>query len=259
MKNLILIKFGGSLISDKTKVNKARLDVINDLSRQIKKVLNENKSLSLIIATGAGGFGHPEAQKYENNLEKGRPFIKAAVKKLNKIVVSSLNNAGVSAFSVEPSEIAKYKDGQMTELLYGYIIKLLKKNVIPVFHADLVKDQTRGISILSMDKFLVETAIMFKNRGFEEEKIIFCGKTDGVLDDKGITIPIINQNNFFRISHYFINNKEIDTSGGMKRKVEECLRLINRNIRCLIINGQIKNNLRKAILGKEVIGTKINE
>ena len=102
--------------------------MINDLSRQIKKILNENKNLSLIIATGAGGFGHPEAKKYENNLEKGLPFIKAAVKKLNKIVVSSLNNAGVSAFSVEPSEIAKYKDGQMTELLYGYIVKLLCRN-----------------------------------------------------------------------------------------------------------------------------------
>ena len=167
MKKLILIKLGGSLITDKTKINMAKLDVIENLAKQIKKIVENNKNLFLIIATGAGGFGHPVAKIYEHNLEEGLSFIKDAVKKINQIVVNSLINVGVSAFSVEPSKVSEYKNGKMFSLSDGFIVSLLEKNIVPVFHADLVKDQTRGISILSMDKFLVDLAIFFKNKNYE--------------------------------------------------------------------------------------------
>ena len=42
MKKIILIKFGGSLITDKTKTNIARLDVIENLVRQVKKISKDN-------------------------------------------------------------------------------------------------------------------------------------------------------------------------------------------------------------------------
>ena len=89
MKKIILIKFGGSLITDKTKTNIARLDVIENLVRQVKSSFAKasEDEVSFIIATGAGGFGHPVAKKYENNLKEGLPFIKDAVKKINNIVV----------------------------------------------------------------------------------------------------------------------------------------------------------------------------
>src|SRR3989338_8255212 len=99
MKKLVLIKLGGSLISDKTKINKARNYEIKRLSKQIKEI---QRNFSLIIFTGAGGFGHPLAEKYKDDLEKGLREIKNAVKKLNKIVVSSLNNVGLRVVSVEP-------------------------------------------------------------------------------------------------------------------------------------------------------------
>ena len=257
MKKLILIKLGGSLITDKTKINVARLNVIANIAKQVKEIVENNKNLSLIIATGAGGFGHPVAKIYEHNLEKGLPFIKDAVKKINQIVVSSLIKEKVKAVSVEPSEIIKCKNGEMVELLDGYIVSLLENNIIPVFHADLIKDQVKGISILSMDRFLVDAALRFKNKGFNVEKVIFCGTTDGVLDSQGKTINNINNKNFSQFKSYFYSNKEVDISGGMRGKVKECLRLINENIPCLIINGQKENNLRKAILEEEVKKTVI--
>lgn len=243
MKKIILIKFGGSLITDKTKTNIARLDVIENLVRQVKKIARDNKNLSLIIATGAGGFGHPVAKKYENNLKEGLPEIKKAVKSINQVVVDLLNREGIKSESVEPSRIASYKDGQMIKLLYGDIVKLLKKNIIPVFHADLVDDKKLGISILSMDRFLVDLAIILKNISYDVEKIIFCGTTDGVLDNQGKTIDKINKINIFEVGKAFYDSNEMDTSGGMKEKVKECLRLIKYKIPCLIINGNKKNHL----------------
>jgi isopentenyl phosphate kinase len=260
MKKIILIKFGGSLITNKSKVDVAKYDVIDDLARQILSVIG-NRSQSVksvksaeahfIIATGAGGFGHPVAKKYEKNLEGGLPFIKKAVKKINSIVVDNLNKVGVKAQSVEPSKIAEYTQGRMTKLLDGYIVKLLEKNIIPVFHADLVDDKKLGITVLSMDRFLVDVAISLKNKGYEIEKVIFCGTTDGVIDRKGKTILKINKENYPKIKTNFYDNREIDISGGMRKKVEECLRLAKRNIDATIINGAEKDKLKLSIYNNQ--------
>jgi isopentenyl phosphate kinase len=257
MKKIILIKLGGSLITDKNKIDTARFDVIDNLVIQIKSALVKTTAdkVSLIIATGAGGFGHPAAKKYENDLEKGMSEIKEAVKKINKIVVDSLTKAGMRAESVEPSKIAEYTNGKMTKLQYSHIVGLLEKNIIPVFHADLIFDKKRGVSILSMDQFLVDVAIYLKGLGLGVDKVVFCGTTDGVLDDNGKTIEKINQENYPTLAKYFFKNNQVDTSGGMRRKVTEALRLIDKRITCLITNGQNKNDLVKIILGEEVRGT----
>ncbi|MFA6017186.1 MAG: isopentenyl phosphate kinase [Patescibacteria group bacterium] len=243
VKKLILIKLGGSLITDKTKINVARHEVIENLVKQVKEIIENSKDLSLIIATGAGGFGHPVAKKYENNLEEGLPFIKKAVKEINQIVVDSLNSEGIKSVSIEPSKIAEYENGKIVSLLDCSIVKLLENNIVPVFHADLVNDKKLGISILSMDRFMVDMAIDLKNSGHAVEKVIFCGTTDGVLDNNGKTIDKINRENYLKIKSYFYDNKEVDTSGGMKSKVEECLKLIDEKIPCVIINGQKINEL----------------
>ena len=247
MRKLILIKFGGSLITDKSKVNVARYNTIENLAKQLQSSLAKATAdkVSLIIATGAGGFGHPVAKKYENNLKEGLPFIKEAVKNINNIVVDSLNKAGVKAESAEPSKIVKYKNGKMTSLLHDSIVLLLEKNITPVFHADLVEDQIRGISILSMDRFLVDMAIDLKNKGHNIEKVIFCGTTNGVLDNKGKTIKKINETNIAEFDDIFYDNKMIDTSGGMRGKVQECLRLAEEKIPCVIMNGLLLSESRQ--------------
>ena len=237
MKRLILIKLGGSLISDKEKVSVARTGVIKKLGQQIKRILTEDKNLSLIIATGAGGFGHPVAKKYRNDLAKGLPFIRAAVRKLNKIVVDTMINYGVKAISVSPSSIATYKGGKMVALLDSDIVALLKKNIIPVFHADLVNDRTLGTSILSMDRFLVDLAIFFKNKDFEVKRVIFVGTTPGVFDKNGKTIPKITKKDFPKIQEIFYEGRGVDVSGGMKYKVKECLRAAGGGIDSHITNS----------------------
>ncbi len=259
MKKIILVKFGGSLITDKTRVNKARLDIIKYLSRQVKEILENDNDLSLIIATGAGGFGHPVAKKYEYDLKKGLPLIKKAVKKINRIIVSSLTESEIKAVSVEPSKTAEYKNRRMIALFDDHIVSLLNRNIIPVFHADLINDQKLGILILSMDKFLVDIAIKFKHKGFNIDKVIFCGITDGVTDSQGKTVDILNEKKFSQFEASFYSNKEVDTSGGMRGKVKEGLRLTKMGIPCYIINGLKENNLKKLILGNKVTGTIILE
>ena len=237
MEKLILIKLGGSLISDKTKINVARLDVIENISYQIKRISDQDKELSIILFTGAGGFGHPVAKKFEDNLEKGLPEIKKAVKELNNIVVASLNSIGLKAGSTEPDKAAVYEDGRLISLNDQMFFSMLKKNIIPVFYADLIHDRARGISILSMDKFLVDLAVYLKNKGNKIEKVIFAGVTSGVVDRQGKTIPVITKKDFTENQNVFFKSKGVDVSGGMKYKVEQCLRLTEKGITSYITDG----------------------
>ena len=66
-KKLIIVKLGGSLITDKTKPFTARMEIIADLAQQIKEALDEDKNLSLIIGNGGGSFPHYPAVKYQMN------------------------------------------------------------------------------------------------------------------------------------------------------------------------------------------------
>lgn len=246
MKKLIFVKLGGSLISDKTKINQARFDEISRLSMQIKDLKEE---YSLVIFTGAGGFGHPVAEKYKNNLKEGVKEIKRACKEINKIVVNSLKDLGLKAISVEPDKIAEFNDGKIISLTYDLIVQLLERDVIPVFHADLVNDKRSGILVLSMDKFLVDLAIyLSRNDKYVVEKAIFVGTTSGVFDKKSKVIPTITKKNYSTIKGIFYKNKGIDVSGGMKYKVEQCLRLAENGIDSYITGDLFK---RGTVITKE--------
>ncbi|MBI5127404.1 hypothetical protein HZA76_03025 [Candidatus Roizmanbacteria bacterium] len=245
-KKLVFIKLGGSLISDKTKVNQANLKVIDNLSKEIKAVLDQDNNLSLFLFTGAGGFGHPVAEKYKNNLKEGLTEIKNACKKLNQIVVDTLiNQSGLKTVSIEPDKIVEYRNGKLTSLLNNSIFQLLGKNIIPVFHADLVHDKKLGVSVLSMDKFLADSAVFFKDRGFKIEKVIFAGTTSGVVDRHGRTIPRLTKKDFVKMENVFYKGIGIDVSGGMKYKVEQCLKLADRGIESQIVDGRTKNIFNK--------------
>jgi len=64
MENLILIKLGGSLITDKTKPFTPKEAVIRRLGREIKETLRSFPG-RIIIGHGSGSFGHIVAAKYK--------------------------------------------------------------------------------------------------------------------------------------------------------------------------------------------------
>ena len=64
MKELILLKLGGSLITDKTQPYTPKLDVIEDVALQISTALRTHSDLRLVIGHGSGSFGHVAASEY---------------------------------------------------------------------------------------------------------------------------------------------------------------------------------------------------
>jgi len=65
MKELVLLKLGGSLITDKTRPYTPLLEVMDDLSQQIVTALRSQPDLRLVLGHGAGSFGHVAASEYK--------------------------------------------------------------------------------------------------------------------------------------------------------------------------------------------------
>jgi isopentenyl phosphate kinase len=85
--------------------------------------------------------------------------------------------------------------------------------------------------------------------------VIYAGLTDGVLDSKNNTIPLITRKNFDSINTLLTGAKGYDVTGGMKTKVVSCLENSEYGVTSLIINGSEKGNIKQALLGKEIKGT----
>lgn len=262
MKNLILVKLGGSVITDKKKDFTVREANILRLGKEIKSALKSGKC-SLIIGHGAGSFAHVPAHKYKTkegiinkNSLYGLCVTEDAARKLNTIVINNLLSLGLPAFSFSPASFL-ISDAQVClKSYFDPIEKALQVGVIPVVYGDVILDKKNGCTIFSTEKILAILARKFMKD--YKVKIIYCTDTDGVCDEKGNTINRITPTNFNKIKKSVLAASTTDVTGGMLHKVEEALKLVKKTgIQVLIINGKVNGNLKKAILGDGVPSTSI--
>ena len=68
-KEIVIIKYGGGLITYKDQLCKADYENIDGLSKIIKEMFDTNL-YQIIIIHGAGGFGHLKAKKWKLHLGK---------------------------------------------------------------------------------------------------------------------------------------------------------------------------------------------
>lgn len=262
MKSLILIKLGGSLITDKSKPFTENSVIIRQLTREI----HQAKSLSgnlLIVGHGGGSYPHVPAAKYRTaegivNMKsyKGIAVVQDAAARLNRIIIKELISTGENAVALSPSSFMTAQNGEIKKAFLTPLLKLLELEMLPVVYGDVVLDLKQGCCILSTEKILNYLA---KNlaRSYKIERVIYCGKTDGVYGEKGKVIQLINRDRFNKLKKEIGKSEGIDVTGGMIHKVKEALKLAEKGIQSVIISGSKPGILKKAILGKKVSGTRV--
>jgi isopentenyl phosphate kinase len=262
MQPIILVKIGGSLITDKNKPFSLRRKALQAICLEIKKSLETGKKL--IVGHGAGSFGHVPAKKYQThkgmvNSESCRGVAEVAdvAAQLNRIVVKELLVVGVNAVSFSPLSMMVAKNHELNEIHTESLEEALKHDLLPVVYGDQIIDQAVGCTIFSTEKVLGYVALHLKSQGYEVERIIHCGLTNGVYDENGQTIPVINSGNFEKFKKTVTGSGGTDVTGGMIHKVEETLKLAQAGIPGLIIDGVETGSLSEAIAGREVLGTVI--
>lgn len=264
-KKLVLLKLGGSLITDKAKPMEAKKDIIETLAQQVASALKKDPNLQLLIGNGAGSFGHyavitHHMQNGLNEPQKNIGFaqVQKAVAQLNRCIVDALIDAGVAAMSLQPSAMMIANDGVLQELPLTIIEAAFAHNIVPVMYGDILLDTKKGSTIASTELLLGAAAAAFVNNGHAVHKVIHNGVTQGVLDTHKKVIPYITRENLAEIKKLIYKTDGFDVTGGMLHKIEESLLLADKGISSLIINGiSEKDLLTKALLDEDVIGTRI--
>lgn len=263
-KPLVFVKIGGSLITDKTKPFTLKKQALATICQEIKKATKSGKQL--IVGHGAGSFAHFPAKKYQThkgvlNQKSYRGIAEVAdvAAQLNRIVVRKLIDTGVKAVSVSPLSTMIAKNHGLHFLCSESVEELLRLGLLPILYGDQILDKAVGCTIFSTEKVLGFLALHLKKKGYRVERMIHCGQTNGVYDEDGQTIEVINSKNIEAYRQALGGSGGVDVTGGMIHKVEETLALAKQEIPGLIIDGIEQGTLSKAIKGETVIGTRIEK
>jgi len=263
MPELVFLKLGGSLITDKTQPYTPRLDKLADLAQQIATVLARTSSLSLVLGHGSGSFGHTAAKQHGTregvrDAEGWRGFaeVRYQAAELNRYVMDALHDARISAMTFPPSSNVIARDGRVISWDLQPIRKALANGILPVIYGDVIFDEARGGTILSTEELFEHLA-----RELNPHRVLLAGIEAGVWEDfpaKTRLLNEINSKSFETTRDGVKKSSAVDVTGGMESKVKQMLTLVqqNPNLEVLIFSGEESGNLKRALEG-EIIGTKI--
>jgi len=259
----MILKIGGSVITDKNGELAARTEVINRLAEEIQKAGLKN----LIIVHGGGSFGHPTAQKYgiKEGLKNETQHIGFSethhvMTVLNGLVMDALVWHHVPAFSISPSSCVVTENGRI-KLFEDTVLKtLLQMGFLPVLHGDAVLDEKLGFTVLSGDQLIAHLA-----RNLNATKMIIGVDTDGLYDAD----PKVEKNaklfshltlvELERIKPRLQGSIVSDVTGGMLGKISELVPAVEEGIPVIMVNASKKNRVYKALMGEKVQGTVIEK
>lgn len=264
-RTVILVKLGGSLITDKAKPFTARSRTVRRLARELVSFLDKSDKL-VVLGHGGGSFPHTPAVEYKTKEgfkdERGKlgaAKVFDAAAQLNRIVIGSFIKEGIPAVGFPPSSLMLARKGKVHSFYLDTIIEALENGMLPVVYGDAIVDEKQGSTIFSTETVLSSLAKILPKLGskYKAEKIIHCGITDGVLSGNGKTVKQITPADFKRLKSEIGKSAGIDVTGGMLHKVEESLELAKIGIPSLIINGNKKGELLRVLKGKPYKGTEI--
>lgn len=253
---MILVKLGGSVITDKSKLRTFRKASCERLARELSPVGDD-----LIIVHGAGSFGHIEAKKHE--LHKGYrkssqlehvAAVQRDVRELNLKVLEALIDEGVRAVSVPPAAAATFRDGALVSFEEAVFRRVVDIGLVPVSFGDVVPDESMGFSICSGDLTMEALA-----RSFRPRLAVFCADVDGVYgsdpkrDRKAELITRLDASSLRKLRR--TESRSADVTGSIYGKLERMLAMSRHCEKCMIVNGNVPGRLGKALRGEAVVST----
>jgi len=256
-KGLVVVKLGGSVITDKKKPFSLNADVIKRLGREISKASVDR---DLILVHGGGSYAHPIAKKYsvsegfkdEHHLE-GFIETSKAVRKLSLEVISKLVEGGLRAISIPAASIFVTRSKKISSCNLEPIFSALRIGVVPVTSGDVVFDRDLGFTVLSGDSIAAYLAIRLRAK-----RLIYVVNVDGIYVRDRVTGEVKVADEFSRgMKLEPLGGGGEDVTGGIVNKLEDGFLAAESGIDVFIINGLVEGRLKRAILGEPVPGTKL--
>jgi len=258
---VILLKLGGSLITDKNMPFSLKQ---NNIDSSIEQIIRSGKRIILIH--GGGSFGHPIAETYKlaqgnnENLKNqimGIAETHAAMQDLNSKIINVFMEKRYPAIAIQPSSIFIQKGENIRLLTVKALESALSLGITPVLYGDIILDENNDFSILSGDQIILELCKSLK--AFYVSKVIFAMEAEGIyIDDSGSDklIDEVSCHELDTLNLAALDGK-IDVTGGIRGKIEVCKKIGAMIIPIQLINGSIEDNIYKALRGENLMGTSI--
>ncbi len=260
MTGPVLLKLGGSLITNKGKAETPNHAAISRLVKEIHEARKAD-GFMLIVGHGGGSFPHQAAHKFQTQKGvhgkesyRGIALVQDAAARLNRIIVKELLATGENAISIQPSACMVTEGGLITGGYLKPIERALDFDMVPVPYGDVAFDLKQGCSIISTERIL-----SFAARKVGASRIVIAANEDGVWEDfpkRKKLIREITPRNFAEIKRHLKGSSAVDVTGGMLHKVERMLDLAKETgADVVIVNGSVPGRVKDALLGKKVLGT----
>jgi len=263
MAEIVFVKLGGSLITDKGRPKTARPAVIRSLAEALARG-REGRRFRMIVGHGSGSFGHAAAARYrldepvrsrEQVAGVSRTQIEA--RRLNDRVVDALDRAGLKPYVLAPSSFIVARDGNPSRVRVEPVSRALDLGLLPVVFGDVVMDASRGASICSTEAVFLALARRLIRSGHRVRRAVWLGETDGVYDDRGETVATLTPEAWRRVRRHVGGAAATDVTGGMALRVRTALQLARLGVESRILDGRVSSNVVEAVRGRPVPGTRV--
>jgi isopentenyl phosphate kinase len=250
---MIILKAGGSAITDKRKPCTPRLDVMRLIAEQLRDI-----DEPVILVHGGGSFGHIPAKQYAlsegyRSPEQltGLAETKEKMEVLNNIFIKILNHT-INVIPLQSSACFITKNKEIAAFFSRPVTRALDLGMTPVLYGDTVFDETLGFCILSGDRIITALSKEFRTR-----KVIFGTDVDGIYDKDPKKYSDARLIKEFSLKAFSAEIGEIDdVTGGMRGKLGEIKKIVHRGVEVDIINITTSGTIAAAVKG-DIHGTRV--
>jgi isopentenyl phosphate kinase len=242
---MILIKLGGSIITNKKKPLSARRKTIDNILKQIRKIKEP-----IIIVHGGGSYGHYWSVRYNMHTKpakydlKGVSVVKNSMIELNKIILDAAVKNRLNPYCLPPTDFMKGNSSIKSKILA--INDIAKSGLMPITFGDALWYGQKKSYILSGDVIMTALARILKPR-----LCMFVLNVDGVYSNMKLKKLIYD----FKKEKPAITTNKMDVTGGMTRKITEASKISRSGLKVFFVNGNKPQRITDAVSGKKFEGT----
>jgi len=242
---MILIKLGGSIITNKERPLSPRISTIDKIASHLRKIREP-----FVIVHGGGSFGHYWSVKYDMHTKpakydmRGVAIVKNSMIQLDKIILDSLVKNRINPYSLPPTDFMSGNRPIPSKV--REVKKIAESGLVPVTFGDALWYGAKKSYILSGDKIMSILA-----RALRPRLSIFVLNVDGLYSDFKSKKMIYEMKG----NSFSTQDVAMDVTGGMRRKVEEATRISKMNLKVFFVNGNKPQRLVDAIQKNKFEGT----
>ena len=242
MAKPVVVKFGGSVITDKSKPFSFRSDVVSALSEEIA-----SSDHDVVVVHGGGSYGHVLAKQHGISSDAaqvqaiGVSKTRASMFDLNGLVCKTMME-----FKLNPYPFAPFDALGKGTASAAWLKSLMKAGLTPVTFGDVVP-APGGFKVMSGDVIAQDLSKILL-----PERCVFALDVDGVYEENTrVIIPELTPAKARRLDI----PRSDDATGGMNTKLEVAAKLASTGVKVCFVSGYRRNEFSKAVRGLDFYGT----